>query len=381
MELSPKQEAVELIKKSKRIILLTPNLDGDSLGASIALFLTFSKMDKEAIIICPEDVPANLKFLPQIEVLKKDLSEIRNFIINLDLSKATVARLGYKTEDDKLKIIITPKNGCFTSRDISTSHEEDGADLIIVLDTPDLNMFGSLYDDNTSLFYQTPVLNIDHHASNKYFGKINLVDLTATSTCEVLISLLESLGAEQSIMDADIATALLTGLITDTSSFQNTNTTPKSFTVAAQLIAQGGRQQEIIKNVYKTRALSTLRLWGRILAQIREDKDYKIVWSLVSLRDLEQTNSAESEISGAIDELLTSAPMADVILLLSERECGIYGSIRTSPEIDATEIAKMFGGGGHSQAAAFQLLGYSLVSAEREVIEKIREFQKKRGVG
>jgi phosphoesterase RecJ-like protein len=239
-------------------------------------------------------------------------------------------------------------------------------------------MLGSLYDDNAEIFYETPVLNIDHHASNDYFGKVNLVEITATSTCEILVSIIESLGQEKSLLDEDVATALLTGITTDTGSFQNSNTTPKSFTVAAQLVAAGGRQQEIIKYVYKTKPLSTLRLWGRILAQIREDKEHKFVWSLVSLRDLEQTAAAESEIGGAIDELLTSAPEAEIILLLSEREDGIHGSIRTIKGIDAAEIAGYFGGGGHPGAAAFQMTDIGLATAEREVISKIREYQAKR---
>ena len=378
MELTSKQQTTELIKKSQNILLLSPQADGDSIGAEIALFLILKKMGKNPVMVCSKNIPSILLFLPQISEIQKDLSVLRDFVISLDCSQTEIAKLGYKMENNKLNIMITPQTGSFSAKDLSTNQGAAKFDLIIILDTADLDMLGSLYDDNAEIFYKTPVINIDHHASNDYYGKVNLVDLTATSTCEILTSIVEALGEEKTLIDEDIATALLTGIITDTGSFQNANTTPKSFTVAAQLIAQGAQQQKIIKNVYKTKQLSTLRLWGRLLAQIREDKEHKFIWSLVSLRDLEQTGAEEGEISGAIDELLTSAPSAEIIVLLSERESCIDGNIRTTKGVNAIEIAQMFGGGGHSRAAGFQLKNTTLAAVEREVIEKIRQFQKQR---
>jgi len=380
MELSPKQQATELIKKSHKILLLTANIDGDSLGSMVALNSVLKSLDKETLMICPDEIPSSYSYLPYLNEIKKDLTEIRNFIISLDLSNASVSKLGYKIEGNKLNITVTPQRGTFSYSDISTKQEAADLDLIIIFDTADLDMLGKLYDENTELFYKTPVLNIDHHASNGYFGKVNLVDLTATSTCEILVSIFESLseGSGKSLINERVATALLTGLITDTNSFQNSNTTPKSLTVAAQLIASGAKQQEIIRNLYKAKSLSTLRLWGRVLAQIREDKEHKFIWSIVSLRDLEQTGAKEEEISGVMDELLMTAGSAEIVLLLTEKENGVDGSLRTVKGIDAVEIAKNFGGGGHPQAAGFQMTNIGLAEAEREVINKIREIQEKR---
>ena len=105
------------------------------------------------------------------------------------------------------------------------------------------------------MFYETPVINIDHHASNNDFGQINLVDVVAASTTEVLYKVL--LEAEQKyekkLITEDVATLLLAGIITDTGSFQHANTSPKSMEVSAELLDLGARQQEIIKNIYKTK--------------------------------------------------------------------------------------------------------------------------------
>ena len=173
----------------------------------------------------------------------------------------------------------------------------------------------------------------------------------------------------------------MTGLIYDTSSFQNINTTPKSLTVAAQLVAFGGRQQEIIKNLYKTKALSTLKLWGIILSQVKEDSSHKFLWSSVSHEDLVKVGADESALSGVVDELLKSATDVDFVLLLSERQNQVHGSLRAIAKgVNVAEIAESFSGGGHEVAAAFRYDG-SLKESEAKILDKIRQLRAKSSDG
>src|SRR5690606_38881218 len=135
------------------------------------------------------------------------------------------------------------------------------------------------------------------------YGKVNLVDTGATSTGEILVGVGEALGVE---FDADIATGLLTGIISDTGSFQHANTTPKSLTVAAQMVGYGARQQEIIKHLFKTKPLASLKLWGRILSNIQFDNRLKLVWATVDYTTLQSMGVTGQDIGGLIDELMTS---------------------------------------------------------------------------
>ncbi|MDO8686872.1 MAG: DHH family phosphoesterase [Candidatus Berkelbacteria bacterium] len=379
MELTAKQQTVELIRESEKILLLTHvNPDGDALGSLLALQMILTKLGKEAIAVCSEPIPSAFQFLPGKEKLTTDFSGLKDFVITVNTATTKVDKLGYKSipEENKLNIVITPVTGSFKPEDVSCGHGQFKYDLVIVLDSPDLERLGKVYDANTELFYETPVINIDHHAGNDYFGKINWVDLTATSTSEILVALVESLAREKPLLDVDVATALLTGIIVDTGSFQNANTTPKSFTVAAQLVAAGAKQQEIIKWVFKTKSLSTLKLWGRILASVQEEKEARFVWSKITKEDFAVTNAEEAASSGIIDELLKTAPNIDFALLLSEKMDGLHGSLRSAQVgIDVSEIAKMFGGGGHQAAAAFQLPGESLVTMQEEILAKIRHHQ------
>ena len=380
MELTPKQQTTELIKKSQKILITTHvNPDGDGLGSVIALALSLKKLKKDITIACSGDVPAMFQFLNGIEMVDTKFSGTKNLIITLDTSSVEVEKLGYKKVEgeNKLRIIITPKAGNFTPENVAIEAGSYRYDLLIVLDTPVVDRLGSLYDDNTELFYETPVVNIDHHPGNDYFGKVNWIDLTATSTAEVLVSLIESLARETPILDSEIATALLTGIISDTGSFQHANTTPKSFTVAAQLVAAGARQQEIIKHLFKTKPLSTLKLWGAILAGLKDESEYRFVWSKATAQDFIRFNAETTETGAVIDELLKTVPNIDFALLLTEKNGAVNGSLRgTEQGKNVSEIAKLFGGGGHEMAAAFHMPNTTLDAVEAEIIQRIRDWQK-----
>jgi phosphoesterase RecJ-like protein len=271
-------------------------------------------------------------------------------------------------------VVITPKDGLLTPTNVRIEEGSYDIDLVIALDCANEERLGTFFEKNRTLFYEVPVVNIDHHPGNTNFGKVNIVDTAASSTAEILVSLLETIGKEvPNLFDADVATCLLTGLITDTGSFQNSNTTPKSLTVAAQLVAAGGRQQEIVKHTFKTRSLSTLRLWGRALSYIKEDAPRKFIWSVLNKADFVAARATHEESSGVIDELLKSAAGTNFVLLLSEREGGVHGSFRSvTPQVNVASLAQLFGGGGHTQAAAFNLENCTMAQKENEIITTLR---------
>lgn len=385
MELTPKQQTVELIRSAKRILVITHmGLDGDAVGSCLALSKILGKIDKDVAIAAPDPVPGVYHFLSGAEDVRQELAGTKDFIITLSTKTTAVEKLGYKSvaDEQKLNIVITPQRGTFTAEDVSFSYGSLKFDLVIVLDTPEMERLGTLYHDQAQFFYETPIINIDHHAGNDFFGKVNWVDLTATSTAEILVALIESLGRDKNLLDADIATMLLLGITTDTDSFQNASTTPKSLTVAAQLVAAGARQQEIVQRIYRMRDLSTLRLWGKALTKLSEDTEHRFIWSKISTDDLKGAAADEHELSGVADELLRSVPNIDFALLLSERQGGaVYGSLRgVARGLDVSEIAKLFGGGGQPQKAAFRIPNANLDEAEREVLDRLRAFQRQRMV-
>jgi len=379
IETTPKQQATELIRQANDILIVShKNPDGDSLGSMLSLKIALEKMGKQVSMAAPDEPGSIFKFLPLIDQIKTSIGYSKDFVMVLDTSLAEVEKLGYKKNETgkAVEIVITPKSGMFKESDVSFKKNGPKYDLVIAVDTPNLERLDKLAQP-ADIFYETPVINIDHHPSNERFGKVNWIELTATSTTEILVSLIEALSKDKPLMDESVATALLTGLIYDTSSFQNVNTTPKSLTIAAQLVAGGANQQEIVKNLYKTKSLETLKLWGFVLSNVKEDAQNRFLWSAVSKTDIERLGADQTALSGVIDELLKSATDLDFAMLLSEREGYTHASLRSIAKgFNVAQIAEMFAGGGHEVASAFRIKG-SLSENEPEILQKIRDFQTK----
>ncbi len=383
MSLSIAEQAKNLIEKSEKILLVAhAKMDGDTLSATIAMHLLLKSLGKDTVVACADPVPEEYSFLPETDVMKREISAGKDFVISLDCSKTRAQKLRWKIEGEHLKIFITPGDGQFEKKDVSFFEHSD-FDLIISLDAADKKQLGSIFEDNTALFSRTPLIVFDHHASNPGFGTVNIIDTQAASTTEVVYHFLETLFGEkwEKRINPDIATLLLTGIITDTGSFQNPNTTPRSLEAAADLVELGARQQEIIRNIYKTKNLQTLKLWGRVLSKINTDPVHRMLWSTVSANDLIDTGGIIEDTGGIIDELLATAPGMEMVLLLKERKDGmITVSVRTTTALcDATKFSAEFGGGGHTQAAGFKIRGnkpFDVVVGE--VVSAAQKFQSKR---
>lgn len=248
MDLTPKQQATELIKQASKILIVTgrePN--NDQVAAVVALRQALKKIDKEANAIITDSYPKAGNFL-DMSAVAKDLTGVRDFVIDLDLSRAEVDKLKYNIEDGKLKIIVTPFTGNFTKEDVSFSYGLVQIDLVIVLGVPSIAKLDRLHEANPTIFDGLHLINIDYHRINENYGSVNLIDQAASSVSEILVSVIESLG--QGLIDESIATALLTGIMASTNRFTATNTTPKAMTIAAQLLAGGAKQQDIVKHLY-----------------------------------------------------------------------------------------------------------------------------------
>jgi phosphoesterase RecJ-like protein len=234
----------------------------------------------------------------------------------LNTTNAKVEKIKYQTGVDSLNFIISPKEGFFTKDDITTYAGSFKYDLIISLDTPDLESLGIIYDNDTEFFYQTPIINADHHAENEEYGQINFVDITAIATAELLFYLFTEYSRD--LVDEDVATCLLAGIIAKTRSYKTQNITPRSLSVSAQLIAMGARREEIVNHLYRSRPLNVLKLWGRVLARLNSSLDNSLIWSVLAQTDFAKTSATEDDLNEVIDELIISIPQAKVIVLIYE---------------------------------------------------------------
>ncbi|MDD2753295.1 MAG: hypothetical protein PHT44_01675 [Candidatus Portnoybacteria bacterium] len=312
--LTPLQQAIDLIQKSKNILIALPeSLNADSLGSALALEATLKKLGKKVELASQEAAPDKLAFLPGIDALRNKLTSLRDFVISVDTSQNKISRLRYEAEGSVLKIFLaTPQK--IEQRDIKLEPGPFYYDLIIVIDAPDLESLGDIFNSNTELFFNKSILNIDCKAGNEYFGEVNLVEPTAAACAEIVVGLIEGLAPNS--IDANIATLLLAGLIVKTHSWQNSRTTPQALNLASLLIIKGAEQETIVKNLYKTKPLNCLKLWGRLLGRLEFDDREKIAWIFAQREDFIATGTSAKDLPFVLDEIYDLFPSINLAIIL-----------------------------------------------------------------
>jgi phosphoesterase RecJ-like protein len=209
-------------------------------------------------------------------------------------------------------------------------------------------------------------INVDHHHDNTHFGDVNLVEVDASSTAEIVYELAILLGAE---ITAEIATALYVGLITDTGKFMYENTNARTHRIAADLIEAGVDVDETYRRLYEHVPIEKLRLLSRALEGIQHHCDGRLVLAYVTAADYAASGAGEEMTEGIIDHL-RSVEGARVAALIRDRDdrggAARKVSLRSSDGgVDVSAIARINGGGGHKRAAGFstdleleQLVGF-----------------------
>lgn len=198
------------------------------------------------------------------------------------------------------------------------------------------------------------VINIDHHHDNTRFGDVNLVEIGASCTAEIVYDLARLLGAK---ITPEIASALYVGLITDTGKFMYENTNAHTHRVAADLIEAGVNVDETYRRLYEHVPLEKLRLVSRALEKIQSHCDGRLVVSYITMADYEETGAGEEMTEGLIDHLrsIDGTMVAAVVRDLGNRgRAARKVSLRSSAgEVDVSAVARLHGGGGHKRAAGF----------------------------
>ena len=250
---------------------------------------------------------------------------------------------------------------------------EYNPDLIISFDVADIKQLWKVYDNFDYLFEEKTFVSIDHHISNPFFWDINIIDTSASSTCEIVYDIIKDFWYKK-YLNSFISTFLLTWIITDTNSFFNTNSTAKSLEVAWELMKYNPKHQDIIINLFKKKSFWKLKLWGKILESLKDVKNSKIVWNTVPLSYFLQTNTTHNDISWVIDEFLTTIDTAEVVFVLYELEKNkIKWSFRAkSDRIDLSNFCSQFWWWWHKRASWFLIEWKNLYEVEQEVIEKLK---------
>jgi phosphoesterase RecJ-like protein len=212
---------------------------------------------------------------------------------------------------------------------------------------------------------ENKVINIDHHHDNTRFGTVNLVDVDASCTAEIVYDLAALLGVE---LTPEIANALYVALVTDTGKFMYENTDARSHRMAAGLIEAGVEVNDVYRRLYEHAPIEKLRLLALALEKIQLREDGRLAVTYISAEDYASTGASEALTEGIIDHLRTidGAVVAAVVRDLGEsgRFARKVSMRSTDGRVDVSAIARVTGGGGHRRAAGFSTdLSYDEVVA------------------
>ncbi len=295
------QQAMDLIAPARRIALIAhEHPDGDCIGSALGLALMLEQAGKVCVPACADPAPKTLAFLPGVERLQQTLGD-ENF------------------------------------------------DLVIALDAGDLKRFGPLYERHRAFLDRATIINIDHHISSEGCGQVNIIDPAAAATAEIVTLFQQQ---AQLPLSQDAALCLLTGVITDTSSFQFTSTTPRTMEVGAILLRAGAVAETIVKPIYRTRPLAQARFQAAVISNARTSCDGRLIWSYATEETLADTG-AKPEMDDNFSGMLRDIEGVQIAAFFKNYgEPGVTRlSLRCAAPYNAAAICQRFGGGGHERAA------------------------------
>lgn len=256
-EIKIKQQVVEKIKEADKILVtVSDDPSVDALSAAIALTMMLDKQQKYATAIFSGNTPPAIAFLEPEKTFDDTTDSLRDFIIALNKEKAD--HLSYKVVGDSVKIFITPYKTTINEDDLIFSQGDYNVELVIALGVDHQDNLDEALDNHGQILHDATIITMTAGEQTSTLGGIDWHDAESSSLSEMVAGLAEAMKVDKNtaLLDAPIATALLTGIVAETDRFSNERTTSKVMTVAASLMAAGADQQLIATELQNGHELS-----------------------------------------------------------------------------------------------------------------------------
>lgn len=314
-------EIYKEIRNSNSFVILThENPDGDAIGSACTMAIALKNMGKT-----------------DVDIYLKEYPEIYNFVPGIDM------------------IITEPKKTNY--------------DMAIAVDCANLERISRIYRE---LFEKATVkVQIDHHNKNTMFGDYNIVNPVSPSCTQVLASNFEYLDIE---ITKDIASCIMTGIITDTCGFSIPETSSESFEFASMALNKGVNVSKIYRESFNKISRARFEIQKLATDRLEFLQDGKIAYTYITKEDEKKTGTKTGDLA-TIVEIGKNIEGVEISIFIYEREKGYKASIRTNEYIDASTICLNLGGGGHLRAAGVNLLT-TLEEAKDIVIKETMKFLK-----
>ena len=300
----------ELLSTPKKIVIVPhKNPDGDAIGSTLALYHYLKLLNHDAVVIAPNDYPDFLKWVPGEDTIVK-----------------------YDSQEEESNILIKK------------------ADIIFTLDFNALHRAGNMEHD---LKHSEAIkIMIDHHQQPDDYALYIYSDVKMSSTCEMVYNFIEMLNGVDKI-NAEIATCLYVGIMTDTGSFRFKSTTSATHKIIGNLIDKGADNSQIHNNIYDTNSYNRLQLLGQSLSNLKVLPEYNTAYITLSQDELNHFDYKKGDTEGVVNYALSLKGIVfAVIFIENQKENIIKMSLRSKGDFSVNEFSRLhFSGGGHNNAA------------------------------
>lgn len=231
----------EIISKGTTgIVALPANPSADAIAAATSLYLGLLKMGKNVTLVCSTQVKSDVNAVDKVQSTLSIGGD--NLVVSFPYIDGAIDKIDYHIQGEKFNLVISPREGYpkLNPNQVAYSYSGGTFDFIITVDAPNLNALGTIYTDNQAQFQGKEIINIDRHLTNAFFGTVNYVNKTSSSTCELAHKVIQQLGVE---MDKDMATNLYVGIATATNTFTSYSVTAETFETIASLLKAGASKK------------------------------------------------------------------------------------------------------------------------------------------
>jgi len=305
---------VDAIRSRRRFVLSShARPDGDSIGSQLAMAFALKELGKDFAIVNADLAPPPLLQFPGVP-------------------------------------------------DITVAPEVTGDfDAAIIMECGDLSRTGV---KGLEKFF---VINIDHHPGNSAYGQINWFDATAAACGEMVFDLVRALGGP---LTTEIATHIYLAILTDTGSFHYSSISPRTFEISKQCLEAGVDPVLVARNVYDSNNMGRLKLFGAVLSAMQIDQTGRIAIVYLDHEMARAAGGTYEDTEGLINLPLTVKEIQAVVFFKQAEGEQYRVSMRSKGDIDIAAVAKLFGGGGHKNAAGCTVTG-PIDGLQKTFVEKI----------
>lgn len=295
--------------------------EGDSIGSQLAMSILLQKLGKKVTIINEDPLPETYRFLPQSEKI-----------------------LTYSPE-----------------------HERSRFNVAIVLDCNQLERVGKV----ASIVREVPIIiNIDHHPDSPGIGNYNYMDTNASACAEQIYMIIKTMDYK---LDSYLALPIYVGIMTDTGSFKQVNTTSLAHRIVGELLNCGIAPNEVANQIYEVNTAASVKLLGEILGSLKTIQGGRIITAYITQEMLKEAGfTTDIEPERIIDQVRTIKGVEVIILFRDLGQNRIKVNLRSKTSFSVSEIAKIFDGGGHIRAAGCMIEG-TLQEVEKKVLKEVEK--------